>query len=442
MSRKNKKSLIPEYQGSKWIRSGLPRESECWQPGKRRVQTNGECSAAITKALRRAASHQPWQWPKHPVYFFADPHADAEAFSASLVASGGVKKTGPDIIDFKLTDAGHKAVFVIGGDCLDKGPDNLQLLDTIRKLKTTGAKVKLLAGNHDVRLFIGIRALEMERDPRTEHLFLRMGPKVIPLLKEVHDRYLAGKKLPASIPRNRDCRRMLYPSKRWFSAFPREAVWVMPEQTIERELVRIRKKMDVFENACNEAGMSMRDVYAAALKIRDLFLEPGGKYYWFFHDMQLLYRSGSILFIHAGLDDRIASTIETEGFAYLNRLYHKQLKHDMFEFYYGPLANTMRTKYRSIHMPLTTRGVERVYRQGVHAVVHGHRNVTHGQRIMLRQGLIHIESDITMDRNSRKKEGLDGYGVGVTIVRPQGQIVGISTDHPYAKVFEPEKLLK
>jgi hypothetical protein len=102
----------------------------------------------------------------------------------------------------------------------------------------------------------------------------------------------------------------------------------------------------------------------------------------------------------------------------------------------------MRTKYRDVDMPLTRNGVMRAYRQGVHAVVHGHRNRTRGQRIMLRQGMIHIESDITMDRNSRKKEGLDGYGVGVTIVRPEGQIIGISTDYPYAKVFEPENYLR
>ncbi len=39
---------------------------------------------------------------------------------------------------------------------------------------------------------------------------------------------------------------------------------------------------------------------------------------------------------------------------------------------------------------------------------------------------------------SRKKEGLDGYGAGVTIVRPEGLVLGISTDFPYAKVFRPE----
>ena len=61
---------------------------------------------------------------------------------------------------------------------------------------------------------------------------------------------------------------------------------------------------------------------------------------------------------------------------------------------------------------------------------------------MLRQGMIHIESDITMDRNTRKKEGLDGYGAGVTIIRPEGQVIGISTDYPHAKVFQPDDYIR
>jgi hypothetical protein len=47
-----------------------------------------------------------------------------------------------------------------------------------------------------------------------------------------------------------------------------------------------------------------------------------------------------------------------------------------------------------------------------------------------------------MDRNSRKKEGLDNYGVGVTIIQPEGQVIGISTDYPYAKVFEPDSYIQ
>lgn len=442
MSSKNDHSLIPKYHGKRWIRGGLPEASQPWQLGKgKSVGKDRANHRAISEALQKAVSHQSWKWPKRPIYFFADPHADIDAFNASLVASGGIKKTGKGMTDISLTKAGRKALFIIGGDVLDKGPSNLRLLRGIRKLLDTGAKVKLLAGNHDVRLLMGIRAMVLERDTRTEHLFVRMGPKVVPLLKEIHDEYLAGKKLPKDIPGSRECKRKLYPSKHWFDEFPREAAWLMPEQTIKRELIRMRKKVNIFEDACAEAGLSMRDIYATALKCRELFVERGGEFHWFFNDMQLLYRDGSFLFIHAGFDDRFITTVEEESFNYQNQLYRRQIKHDLFEFYYGPLANTMRTKYRDVDMPLTRHGVERAYRQGVHAVVHGHRNVTHGQRIMLRRGMIHIESDITMDRNSRRKEGLDGYGIGVTIIRPQGQVIGISTDFPYAKVFEPEKLI-
>jgi hypothetical protein len=436
---KNNIVKLPKYHGNRWIRDGLPTTDEPWQPGKRQsVDKDRANHHALTEVLERAISHAPWKWPKRPIYFLADPHADAEAFTASLVASGGVHKTGPTDLDIKLTGAGRKATFIIGGDCLDKGPSNLQLLRSIRNLMDTGARVKLLAGNHDVRLLMGIRAMGMERDTRTEHLFVRMGDKVVPLLKEIHTQYLTGKNALRGMPSVRECRRKLYPSAHWFDEFPKEAAWLMPEQTIERELIRMHRKVDGFEDACNDAGLSLRDVYATACKCRELFLEPEGEFAWFFRDMQLLYREGSFLFIHAGLDDRIINTVEEKSFGYLNRLYRKQVKHDLFEFYYGPLANTMRTKYRHVDMPLTHHGVERAYRQGVHAIVHGHRNRTNGQRIMLRQGMIHIESDITMDRNSRKKEGLDDYGAGVTIIRPEGHVIGISTDYPYAKVFEPD----
>ncbi len=211
----------------------------------------------------------------------------------------------------------------------------------------------------------------------------------------------------------------------------------MSKAGIEREITRMRKKLNVFEKTCDEAGLSLRDVYATALKCSELFLKRDGEFAWFFRDMQLAYRAGSFLFIHAGLDDEVTRLIEKKGVRHLNRLYKKQIKRDLFDFYYGPLANTMRTKYRDVDKPLSRRGVERAYRQGIHVIVHGHRNITNGQRIMLRRGMIHIESDITMDRNSRRKEGLQGYGVGVTMV-DQKRILGISTDYPYVKVFEPE----
>jgi hypothetical protein len=73
---------------------------------------------------------------------------------------------------------------------------------------------------------------------------------------------------------------------------------------------------------------------------------------------------------------------------------------------------------------------------GIHAVVHGHLNLHHGQRIVLRRGIVNFECDTTLDRNSRAKEGLSGHGVAVTIIEPDGQVIGISGDYPYKKIFE------
>ncbi len=429
---------LPRYRGKRWIRDGLPKAGRKWLAGRHQpIEDDDGSHRSLDRALARTVADASWKWPDRPIYFLADPHADTQAFNASLVASGGVHKTGPGDLDIKLTSAGRKGTFIIGGDCLDKGPSNLRLLRAVRNFIDTGARIKLLAGNHDVRLLMGLRAMVLKRDPRTEHLFVRMGPKVVPLLKEVHAQYLDGKKALRGIPGRQKCRRKLYPSPQWFDEFPRQAAGRLSQPHIQRELTRMRVKVDNFEGACREAGLSLREVYATALKCRELFLEPRGEFAWFFRDMQLAYREGSFLFIHAGLDDHIARLIKRKGVHHLNRLYQEQVQHDLFEFYYGPLANTMRTKYRDVDMSWSRHGARLAHRQGLYAVVHGHRNRTNGQRIMLRKGMIHFEGDITMDRNSRRKEGLKGYGSGVIIVQPQGQVIGISTDYPYAKVFEP-----
>jgi hypothetical protein len=443
MSATKNGARLPRYRGKRWIRDGLPKSGRKWLAGRHQpIDDDDGSHRSIDRALARTVADASWKWPDRPIYFLADPHADTQAFNASLVASGGVRKTGPGDCDIKLTSAGRKGTFIIGGDCLDKGPSNLRLLHAVRNFMDTGARIKLLAGNHDVRLLMGLRAMVLKRDPRTEHLFVRMGPKVVPLLKEVHAQYLDGKKALRGIPGKQKCRHKLYPSPKWFDEFPRQAAGRLSQQHIQREITRMRAKVDTFEDACREAGLSLREVYAAALKCRELFLEHRGEFAWFFRDMQLAYREGSFLFIHAGLDDSITRLIKRKGVHHLNRLYQEQVQNDLFDFYYGPLANTMRTKYRDVDMSWTRHGARMAHRQGLYAVVHGHRNRTNGQRIMLRKGMIHFEGDITMDRNSRRKEGLKGYGAGVIIVRPQGQVIGISTDYPYAKVFEPANYSK
>ena len=442
MQPKKSYKYLPRYKGLSWVNASLPEQGQVWMPGKQfAVKKDAHYSDTCRREMREAIGLEPWKWPKRTVYFISDMHADADAFMASLVASGGVEKTGPADKDFSFTRAGRKARFIIGGDCFDKGPSTLRLLQLIRLLIDRGGDIELLAGNHDVRMMLGIKTVGMEPDPRIDHFFIRMGPKMVPFLTEIRDRYLQGKNALHGVPDTRECRRLLYPPKNWFREFPKLAVWVMPKPAVKLEVRKLRKKMKIFTADCEKAGLSLRMVYAAVAKWQELFLHPEGEYAWFYKRMKLGRREGSFIFVHAGIDDRMARLISKKGMKHINRKFRKQMYGDPFDFYYGPLANIIRTKYRLIDMPLTRHGVKLLRKtNGVRAIVHGHRNLLHGQQLTLRKGIVNFECDATLDRNTRAKEGLEGQGAAVTIFRPEGLVMGISSDYPYIKVFEPALL--
>jgi hypothetical protein len=437
---KTPKTIVENNPGRKMEKSldaALPSKSQIWiKGGRKAIRVDRSSHRSLKKELQKVLDQGTWKWPKRRVFFFTDLHADTDAFIDSLIASGSVTRTGPEDDAWKLTKAGRRGLFVIGGDCFDKGPSNLRLLRVLRILRDRGARLKILAGNHDVRMLLGVVSISLEKDPRNEHFFVRMGPKMVPFLKEVWEQYLQDGNRLRGVPNSRDCRRILYPSKNWPDRFPFHANWVMPDETVERELQGVKRKMVQFEQNCEQVGMSIRMAYAAAMKWQRLFMHRHGEFAWFFRDMALTHREGSFLFLHAGLDDRIARVIQDMGLKALNREFHKQLFGYPFEFYYGPLANMIRTKYRPGDMPLTAYGADLIHEMGIHAVVHGHLNLHHGQRIVLRRGIVNFECDTTLDRNSRVKEGLSGHGVAVTIIEPDGQVIGISSDYPYKKVFE------
>lgn len=416
-------------------------QAEPWLHGsKHSIHQRSKGSGAASAELAALLERHPWTWPRRPVYFFSDPHADADAMIASLVASGGIRKTGTRDKDFRLTKAGRKAQFLIGGDCFDKGPSCLQLLRTLKLVSNRGGDLRILAGNHDVRTMLGMRSLLPDQDPMNRHFFIRMGGKAIPLLKEIHEHYVTSGRSHIRAPGIRECRRRLYPGKDWFRQFPKAAADLLPQRTIDREISKLNTKIEKFEAQCHEAGLELDQVYAAALQWHRLFLDRKGEFSWFYRHMRLALRRGSFLFLHAGLDDDVAWLINDRGVRNLNREFRRQLHEDGFRFYYGSIANAIRTKYRSVDKPLSRRGASLVHDSGIHAIVHGHRNLLAGQRITLRKGMMHFECDTTMDRHTRQKEGLKGAGAGVTVIHPAGHITGISTDYPSVKVFDPGNL--
>lgn len=430
---------VPDYRGLKWIGATLPSATRTWPSLERRFRVIP--SHDFDREIRHHevaayAGRKPWVWPSHVIYFFCDVHADADAFFSSLVASGGVAKTGPTDDALRLTKEGRKATFVIGGDCLDKGPSNLRLLRALKRLIDLGADVRILAGNHDLRALLGLHYAGHVGDPRLGHLFVRMGKKAVPLFREVWDEYLSDKRRSRlwSEPR---VRRHLMPDRTWYDEFPSAVQGAVPEARIAKEVARIEEKVGQFERECAALGMSLGMVHAALEKCRELFLDPSGEFAWFYRRMSLAYRAGSFLYIHAGVDDTMANALRVGGVEAANAWFHRLMEQDLFALYHGPVGNAFRTKYRDIDWPLTDEGVSDMHRAGLYAVVHGHRNLLEGQRIVLRRGLLQFECDCSVDAGTRSREGLPGTGAAVTVFQPGGRVCGISTDDPYVKVFDP-----
>lgn len=424
---------------------GRPR-FEGWSEGGIRSihEADDDADYPSDRLLGRYLRHKPWVAPHRPICFLTDLHADREAFWRSLLVAGMVETGGgasnvplesiPDAA-FGLSEFGSSTHLVIGGDLFDKGPANLPLLDAIGTFLETGVEFTLLAGNHDVRTYLGIRHAGA-KDPRLAHLFVRMGKKSVTLLKEVFDAELAGGDARGRL-RDDEVRERLFPSDDWFEAFPRLAEGLVPPARIDKELRRIREKMAELEGRCLRLGMTLGDLDAAVERCRSMFLEEDGRFAWLFGGMRIAHREGSMLFAHAGVDDEAAIWLSREGVESLQASFLASLETSPFELYNGSLGNMFRTKYRDLDLPLTGVGRAALHRAGIYAIVHGHRNVFLGQHMNFRRGLLNFACDACVDRNTRSVEGLAGAGSAATLIAEDGTIYGLSADHPAIKVFDP-----
>jgi hypothetical protein len=391
--------------------------------------------------VRRYASNKAWVWPSRLILFFCDIHADTDAFLLSLMASGGVELTGPGDNDYQLTELGRQACFIIGGDCFDKGPENLRLLRCLKHLLDLGADVTILAGNHDLRTYLGL-AYAGRREIKLQHLFVRMGKKTMPLFLEIREAARrAGESLGEILP-DAEVRQRLFPDETWYRDFEAAVGAAIPPKKLEKEVRRIREKSLELEATCQALGIRLGEIYAALQRARHMFLERDGEFGWYFERMTLARQEGSFLFVHAGVDDSVARVLCRHGVPGLNAWYHRLFDADLFELYHGAIGNAFRTKYRDIDYPLSEHGVSQLHGAGIYAIVHGHRNILHGQRLTLRQGVLNFECDASVDRNTRTLEGLAGPGGAVVMFLPSGRIQAISTDYPFIKDFDPARVFQ
>lgn len=379
-----------------------------------------------------------WLAPSKDTYFFTDLHADAQAFLRSLKLSHLVTLDST-VEQIQLTTKGMSGQIIIGGDCFDKGPSNLQLLKLIAQLRETD--LVILAGNHDIRLYAGLRAIDFMNDPCQAHFFVRMGRKVIPLFAEIYQKY--GQHLPAVTLTDAEIRAKLFPNKDWLNRFPMAAKPFLSAKKIHKECQQITRKQQDFTQAWSKLGYNLQQLYQAVEHTRQLFMQPEGEMSWFFGSLNLIHLSGSYCFSHAGMDDEIAQQLSRKSVDDLNQQLHQHLQAGhIFQLYYSAFGNVFRTKYRENDWPLTEKGAAHLKQQHLFALVNGHRSHLQGQQLFVRQGLLHFECDTLLNANCRQKSNRQSLGEAVTIFYADGMVSALCGDYPATKQFHPKDLAR
>ena len=195
-------------------------------------------------------------------YFFTDLHAAPKALSDSLRCCEDTN-----------------ALYLFGGDCLDKGPSNLRLLDELRKLSER-VEVKILAGNHDLRMLMVLQNWR-ERENKNSKFAQVFTPK------------------------------------------------------------RFEKRIIPFLNECG--GIQ---------RAKQMFLSPGGKYSWFYDEIEFYHRDGEFLFLHAGVGDEFVDKLKLIESGAMSNPFPNLMKfrgtvpfnEELYYFYYGSFGAGMRTK--------------------------------------------------------------------------------------------------
>lgn len=376
--------------------------------------------------------------PEKEIHFFCDLHADAEAFLRSLKLSQLISMDS-QLDHVVLTQKAQDAQVIIGGDCFDKGPSNLALFRLIGQLYRQQLDLIVLAGNHDIRIYAGLLALDNMDDLRQAHFFVRMGRKTAAFFAEVYHEYCQDEvelTVPESLIQNQ-----LMPSEDWYLHFPNYAQHFMPTASIEKEIRQIQKKSVDFIDACHELGLSLKQVYQAAIKAKQLFVDPQGEFAWFFNRLDLIHLSGNYLFSHAGIDDIMSNKLVESSAEEINQHFRQQLDQGLiFQMYYSEYGNVFRTKYRNKDWPLTSIGTGKLKALGIHAIVNGHRSHKTGQQLFVRQGLLNFECDTQLNTNCRRKNNNPVPGEAVTIFYPDGKVSALCSDIEPIKMFHPTNI--
>lgn len=412
---------------------------------------NGLAMDRAAKVARDYADKFVWEFPRQHVLFFCDLHGDAEAFRRSLIAGKAIVCHSKDLLDFDLSDFGKAADIVIAGDIFDKGPSNLDVLELLSHLRSLGAKIIVLAGNHDLRIWLTLKALDAKEleafDYLAEHLERAQLLVSEVLARAVLPTPLASlqpKKAPPTSKKGRSKKAV----RRTADEQGRKALQTLfgpalassDDGAYKGRKAWLIERWQEIEAFYRQRGIAPDALCDGLMLAYDLLVAPSGRHAWIFAEMQLLHRYGSFLLAHGGVDDQLCAELKADGVDGINKKFRKLLaKARPSELAAGAFGNSTLTKYRPSDEPLTAAGVRRLHGEGIFAIVHGHDNQIGQQNVAYRQELLHFQCDATLNRCTRKLQGLSPRGMAVVIFEPEGRLTALSSDRPEGKTFAPKR---
>lgn len=427
------------FQNSDWLESDAVRVY---------AGNTGHAMERANQIARAYADKFVWEFPDREVLFFCDLHADAEAFLRSLVACQAIVCHSKDLLDFDLTPRGQTADIVIAGDIFDKGPSNLHLLDLLTHLRTLGANLKILAGNHDLRIWLTLKALDATEQGQIDYLAEHLERAQL-LVREVLDRAVTllpplGKKTKARHKKAGSKKAAAKSHKVFQQLFgldpDRNGATSDRPGAFSRRPAWLEEQWQQITSFYRERGIEPEQLYNGLLEAYDLLVPPSGAYGWLFQEMQLMLRYGSFLLVHGGVDDTLCAQLAGQGLDGINREFRTRLAAALpRELIAGPFGNCTLTKYRPSDEALTSEGVRQLHAEGILAIVHGHDNQVGQQNIAYRQELLHFQCDASLNRCTRELQGLPTKGMAVVVFEPQGKLTAFSGDYPAGKSFTPAR---
>lgn len=382
---------VPRYQGQQHCDVRLPATTRPWPlPNDRCRHTSLDYDAPLV-SMRTKIGDLPFVWPLRTMYLVCQLSGDTGALRRSLIASGGVRWTGPSDHDFELTSEGRQAKFLIAGDTFGSHLSNLRLLRMLGALIDAGADLEVLASDRDLQILASLTRLSAG-ELEAAHLDMRNSQELSSLLDEVQREELD--------PDARERTRSFMPR----ASLPADA-------------------------PTPPARWSRAQLQRTSRMATQLFVAPQGEFVWYLARMKLVRRWGSFLVTRTHLDRETMALLAKTGTkgvnAHLRRMFAK---------------NPLKLLSRSSETPQSGLELAKgMHRAGLYGVIGGHSG-QHGQRIFVRQALLDMQSACAIDQRTRRDIGLEGAGAAVTIFRPEGVALGVSADYPHVKVFDASRV--